>query len=142
MRLVLLSVLLVAGCGVRTPADSPPDPVPPASAPDPDAPFASEADYRQQLAEAVAELEAAAQTGASDPASCLTMMHSEQACGGLTDWVVVSAETSDTTRVRALAERVTALTRKANAQFEWASTCMAYSPPPVALRAGQCVADE
>ena len=109
-------------------------------APIADAPFASEDDYRQQYQRARAELEAAAQTEASDPAACYTVMHSEQACGGLTDWVVVSSESSDTTRVRALAERVTALTRKANAQFEWASTCMAYQAPPVTLRGGRCVA--
>ena len=41
-----------------------------------------------------------------------------------------------------LAARLVALDRAANAQFEWASTCMAYTPPPVALREGRCVADE
>ena len=41
-----------------------------------------------------------------------------------------------------VAARLVALDRAANAQFGGASTCMAYTPPPVALREGRCVADE
>ena len=140
-RLALLALLALAACTPTPPSADADASSPGPAAPSADAPFASEADYRQQYDAALAELEAAVQTGASSPAACLAMMHSEQACGGLTEWVVLSAETSDTTRVRALAERVTALTRRANTQFEWASTCMAYSAPPVTLRDGQCVAD-
>ena len=139
--------LAIAACapqpadpGPRPPGASSPPAAPPPEAAPPDAPFASEDDYRQQYARAVEALEAAAGTAASDASACLTMMHSEQACGGLTEWVVVSAEASDTTRVRELAARVTALTRRANAQFEWVSTCLAYVAPPVALRDGHCVA--
>ena len=128
--------------GARPPSAEPTPVEPPAAAPSPDAPFASEADYRRQYGAAVEALEAAAETEATDASSCLTVMHSEQACGGLTDWVVVSAQASDTTRVRELAAEVTALTRRANAQFEWVSTCMAYQAPPVALRDGHCVAVE
>ena len=142
--LLTAAILTVPAC-TPTPTPPAPDPSPeePAASPtDPDAPFASEDDYRQQLAQALAELEAAVETEASDPAACTTVMHSEQPCGGLTDWVVVSAQASDTTRVRRLADRVTALTRKANAQFEFMSTCQAYQAPPTTLRDGRCVAAE
>ena len=138
MRLLIV-LALVAGCGPTPPTEGPA--AAPSAPTGPDVPFASVADYRQQVGAALAELDAAVGTEASAASSCLTMMHSEQACGGLTDWVVVSAEASDTNRVRALADRVTALTRKANGQFEWESACMAYSAPPVTLRDGRCVAE-
>ena len=126
---------------VVPPADATPAPPRPAPPPVSDGPFASEADYRQQRAQAVEALNAAASTGAASPDACRALLYGEQACGGPTDWVVLSAETSDTTRVRRLAEQVTALDARANAQFNLVSTCMALMAPPVALRGGQCVSE-
>ena len=144
--------LATAGC-TSSPRDAPASPAPevasgaPAGAPassTPDAPadtvFASEADYAAQRDAAVGELEAAVSTRAGSADACLALTYGEQACGGPTDWIVLSTETSDADRVRQLAARVTALDARANAQFEFMSTCALLEAPPVELRAGVCQA--
>ncbi len=140
---LVLAALAVAACA---PAPDPPaaGATPPVATPElppvSDEPFASEDEYRLLRTQAVEALDAAASTGAESADACRVLLYGDQACGGPTDWVVFSAETSDTLQVRQLAERVTALSAKANAQFNYVSTCMALIEPPVMLNDGQCVA--
>ena len=141
-RLLLLLLLAVAAC---TPQPDPPvapptSGTPPTdSAPAPDTPFASEDDYRQQRERAVAALEAAVRTEAGTVEMCRVAATSEQACGGPTTFVVYSAEAPDADEVERLAAALVALDIKANAQFEWVSTCMAYAAPTPRLVQGRCV---
>ncbi|MAQ93064.1 MAG: hypothetical protein CMM84_06005 [Rhodothermaceae bacterium] len=134
---VLLTVFLLAACSPIA------DPLPGQAGPDPAAiEFEDEADYRAQREATAAGLDAAVGTAsAAAVTSCRVAPTSEQACGGPTSFVVYS-EDENAREVERLAARLVALDRAANAQFEWASTCMAYTPPPVALREGRCVADE
>lgn len=137
--LALLAVALLSGCSPI--ADPPPGQAWPGQDPV-DIVFEDEADYRAQRDDTVADLDAAVgSAAASSVASCRVAPTSEQACGGPTSFVVYS-EDENPRAVERLAARLVALDRAANAQFEWASTCMAYSPPSVALREGRCVADE
>ena len=156
---VAAAVLALAACTQPTPGESPdgpsarpapaeslavpPQPGPPRPGP-PAAPgdsaFASEADYRQQRAQAVAALQAAVSTEATGADACVAVPYGERPCGGPTDWAVVSSSSSDVDRVRGLASRVAALDARANRQFERFSTCEVQLPPTVALRDGQCTA--
>lgn len=126
---------LGAGCATGSPGGPPDamlDPVPDQ--------FEDEADYRQQRAQTEAALEAAiGDAEASDVGACRVVPTSEQACGGPTTFAVYSAEASDAAEVERLAARLVALDDLANRQFEWASTCMAYTPPEPALQGGRCV---
>ena len=104
-------------------------------------PFEDEADYRRQRAGTEAALEAAiAPAEASTVDACRVVATSEQACGGPTTFAVYSAEDPDAAETERLAAQLVALDEQANAQFEWASTCMAYGPPRPALVGGRCVA--
>ena len=105
-------------------------------------PFESEDDYRQQRAETATALEAAISPAtASDVSACRVVPTSEQACGGPTTFAVYSTESPKAAEVERLSARLVALDRAANAQFEYASTCMAYEPPTPVLRDGECVAE-
>jgi len=127
MRALLFS-LLVAGCASNAPASI--------------GPFESEDDYRQQREATAEALESARLPAtASSVSACRVVPTSEQACGGPTTFVVYSAESPRAAEVERLAVRLVALDSVANAQFEYVSTCMAYTPPTPALRGGQCVAD-
>ncbi len=143
---VPLGVALPACAPTPAPVPPAPDPVLEESAPiDPappaaDGPFASQDDYRQQRADALARLEAAAGAGAQAAAACYAVPVGARACGGPASHVVASRESSDSARVAELAAAVTALDRRAIAQFNLSSTCQVVLPPPVALRDGRCVA--
>ncbi len=135
MRLLVLSLVLAAGCGIRpgSPVDGAADAV---------GPFADEADYRQQRAATEAALQAAIPPAtASAVSACRVVPTSEQACGGPTSFAVYSAEDPDADEIARLAARLVALDSVANRQFERVSTCMAYTPPTPVLRAGRCEAD-
>ena len=140
---VLLAALLIplatlgAGCATGAaggPPDAMLDPVPDE--------FEDEADYQRQRAQTEAALEAAiGDAEASSVGACRVVPTSEQACGGPTTFAVYSAEASDAAEVERLAARLVALDKLANSQFEWASTCMAYTPPEPIVQGGRCVAD-
>ena len=146
---VLLLFLFLAGCAGSTDeprVDAPPDD---RTATEPTAtdslqavaPFESEDDYRQQRGAIADALDAAiAPATASDVSACRVVATSEQACGGPTTFAVYSAESPSAREVETLATRLVALDEKANAQFRWASTCMAYRSPTPVLRDGRCVA--
>ena len=144
MRLLALSFLIAAGCST---SGDPAAPAPPRSPDDTievdevgDEPFASEDDYRQQRQATQARLDAAVgDAQASDVSACRTAPITEQACGGPTAWVVYSEDDGNVASIERLAARLVALDVKANAQFEWASTCMAYTPPQPVLQGGRCV---
>ena len=143
--LVLLAVA-AAGCAAQR-SDGPAEPAPSdtTAVPDPSAvgPFEDADDYGRQRAAAAAALEAAvAPAEASSVAACRVVPTSEQACGGPTTFAVYSAEDPDAAEVERLAARLVALDEAANRQFEWASTCVAYTPPEPVLRSGRCVAPE
>ena len=137
MRLVALSLFVLtslgAGCTAGTRSETPPGD-------DAVGPFADEADYQRQREETAAALEAAIEPAqASAVSACRVVPTSEQACGGPTSFAVYSAEDPDAAEVARLAARLVALDAQANRQFEYVSTCMAYTPPTPALRDGQCV---
>ena len=153
MTRALFALLALSACAPTPPAPSPEGPAPEAprvepvpEAPraetpaGPDAPFASQDDYRQQRADALARLEAAAGTSAQAATACYVAPVGARACGGPASHVVASRESSDSARVADLAARVTALDRRAIAQFDLSSTCDIVIAPPVALRDGRCVA--
>lgn len=107
-----------------------------------DGPFASEADYRAQRADALARLSAViGEPTAASVSACRAEPVGEQACGGPLDFAVFSAETAAPAEVAAAAGAVTALDRRANEQFGFVSTCALLTPPPLALVGGRCVAD-
>ena len=150
---VWAAVWTLAACGPPPvePAPAPPTssapatpPAAPPAAGGPAAPadtaFASEADYREQRAQAVEALEAAVRTEAAAVGACRVVATGEQACGGPKSFAVYSAEASDGAEVERLAARLVALDERANAQFEFFSTCVALVPPTPVLRDGRCVA--
>lgn len=147
MRPFLLPLVLAAGCAVQT-ADGPPAPQGPAPAdtlevPAEVGPFEDMADYLRQRDETAAALERAIRPAeASGLEACRVVPTSEQACGGPASFAVYSVEDPDAAEVERLAERLVALDVQANAQFERASTCVAYEPPTPAIRDGACVAPE
>ena len=131
------------------PTEAPPPDTPLPDAPLPDAgppgdgvPFASQDDYRQQRADAVARLDAAAGAGARAASACYAVPVGAKACGGPASFVVASRESSDSLVVARLAARVTALDRRAIDQFNLGSTCNVVVAPETALRGGRCVAVE
>ena len=127
MRLAALCVLTLSGCSSSVGGG--------------EGPFASEDDYRAQRAAAVADLEETVGVpAASRLEACQTIGLGERACGGPAAYAIYSTEAADSVRVGVAADRVTALDRLANGQFEYVSTCVLLSPPPVALRDGVCVA--
>ena len=140
MRSLALSLVLVAGCAPpATPARPGDVPRDTTEADAPDAPFASEDDYRRQRAATRARLdEAVGQARASDVAQCRVAPITEQACGGPTAWAVYSAADGDAAVIEGLAARLVALDVRANAQFGRVSTCVAYSPPEPVVRRGRC----
>ena len=139
VALVLGAALALAACGPTPDAPAPGAPTPDAPASDP-VPFASEADYRQQRADAAQALEAAVETEAGSVGACRVVATGEQACGGPSSFAVYSAEASDAAEVERLAARLVALDTRTNRQFELVSTCRALVPPTPSLRDGRCVA--
>ncbi|WP_420454423.1 hypothetical protein [Rubrivirga sp.] len=144
-RLLLLG-LMVAGCAApaEPPADAPPPEGSPIEAPvETDGPFASRDDYRQQREAAVAALDAAiGDPTAGAVAACQVLAVGERACGGPASFVVASTETASMPDLLALVARIDALDRRANAQFQLASTCEVRMAPPAAVRDGRCVSGE
>ena len=149
MRALVLA-LLAAGCGTSPSAPSPSasgspaetTPVDTVEAPLPDA-FEDAADYGRQREATRARLDAAVgEARASDVAACRVVPTSEQACGGPTTFAVYSSEDGDPDAVERLAERLVALDVLANRQFEYASTCMAYTAPEPVLADGRCAEPE
>ena len=130
MRFALPLVLLaLAGCAA--------DPAAPGAPTE----FRDKADYRAQREATASTLAAAIEPAtATQVAACRVVATSEQACGGPTSFAVYSAQSPEADEVERLAERLVALDRLANAQFEYVSTCMAYDPPVPVLRGGVCVA--
>ncbi|MEM6328565.1 MAG: hypothetical protein AAF791_15725 [Bacteroidota bacterium] len=125
---VLLPILLLAGC------------VAPTSGSLGIGPFESEADYRQQREAATESLDAAITPAtASSATACRVVPTSEQACGGPTTFAIYSRESPNATEIEWLAARLVALDTAANRQFEYISTCAAYTPPTPVLRDGVCV---
>lgn len=104
--------------------------------------FEDEDDYRQQRAATAEALDAAITPAtASSVDACRVVPTSEQACGGPTSFAVYSAERPTAAEVERLAARLVALDSVAIRQFQYVSTCMAYTPPTPVLRDGACVSD-
>ena len=78
---------------------------------------------------------------ATRAASCRAVAYGEQACGGPSRTVIFSAEKTDTTRLRPLLDRFTALEDEHNRRTGAVSTCLFRMAPEVTLGAGGiCVA--
>lgn len=133
--LLLFAALGVAACSQPV-SDTPPEaPVAETGA------FRDEADYRAQRVRATADLDALIGTAAaSDAAACRVVAVGAKACGGPLEYRVYSATASDAAQVEAQAARITALDRRANAQFQYVSDCMLVGEPQAALVDGRCVA--
>ena len=129
MRAALLFALGVTAC----------------AAPPPDGagrPFETEASYREQRAVAVRALQTAVgRPGAAELTACRAVAVGERPCGGPAAFAVYALGTADPSVVESAASRVTALDRRANAQFGLSSTCEVLEPPELVLRDGLCVAD-
>ena len=78
---------------------------------------------------------------ATEPSACRAVPVGERPCGGPASFAVYALGAADPSVVETAASRVTALGRRANAQFGLSSTCEVLEPPPLALRDGLCVAD-
>ncbi len=125
-RLALLALVLVtvSGCDLLTsfrrgaPAPTPPD-----------------------MARVEAEIQALTQPPtATRAASCRAIAYGAKACGGPSRVVIVSSEKSDTTRLRTLTDRFTALEDAHNRRTGAVSDCMFLMAPPVELGGGMCAA--
>lgn len=128
---LLLLALVGLGAGCRTvPAAESPPPATPVVTPLP-----------SDLAGVQAEIERLTQPPrATRASSCQAVAYGSKACGGPSRFVVVSTEATDTTRLRALAERYTALETDLNRREGRVSDCMLMPVPPVTLQEGVCVA--
>ncbi len=145
-RLLLVGLMVATGCAAPAdqPVDAPPVDGTPVEMPSPtDGPFASRDDYQQQRNAATAALDAAlGDPTAGALAACQVLAVGERACGGPASFVVASTETASMPDLLALVARVDTLDRRANAQFQLASTCEVRMAPPATLRGGRCVLDE
>lgn len=142
---VLLLVLAASACA---PAPSAPDATPPTAGVVPlpgsegqAGPFASEADYQTQREAAMSALTTAVgEARASSATACRTVPVGAKACGGPQMHLVYSSSAANEAEVTRLAERVTALDRQANEQFNLMSDCMMLMEPQTTLEGGRCVA--
>ena len=98
--------------------------------------------YERRLQALRADIEAEiGDASAADVAACRTLPLGQKPCGGPWTYLVYSDETSDSVRLKSLAEDYDRIDAERNLECGLASDCALTPEPAVALENGRCVAD-